>query len=152
MTELTTSINASKNDDNTRIHNNTSLKVSTPSTQLYLQYHRSEIEHNNKVYTTFIWLVWAGFLVLVAGIIACFTNHITSGILISASGLLTEFISGIVITILDKSVKSKLEYYKQLSFDEELKKLLEVIQNLNSEEQKITLLKEFVDNYCSRRK
>ena len=152
ITELNTSIKTTKNDDNTRIHNDTGLNVSTSSTQLYLKYHISEIEHNDKVYTTFIWLVWAGFLVIVVGIIACFTNHITSGVLISASGLLTEFISGIVIVILDKIAKSKLEYYKQLSFDEERKNLLEVIQNLNSEDQKTSLLKELVENYCNRRK
>lgn len=151
MTEMI-SLNASNNDENTRIPNNIGLNVSTSSTQLYLRYHISEIEHNDKVYTSFIWLVWAGFLVIVVGIIACFTNHITAGILISASGLLTEFISGIVIVILDKSAKSKLEYYKQLSFDEEQKNLLEVIQNLNSEDQKTPLLTELVKNYCSRRK
>lgn len=152
MNESKSSLNISDVPVDTKLSDTTKINASTSSSELYILYHESEIKHNETAYRTFIWLVWAGFLVIILGIVGCFLDKITPGIIISVSGILTEFISGCVIIYLDKSTKSKQEYYKQLSFDEEHAKILEAISQIKSEDQKIAILTKLVDNYCSRRK
>ena len=118
---------------------------------IYAQYHQSEIDQNKRIHGVARGIIWAGFGVIVFGIILSIFGLTTSAIVAAASGVITEFISGSVFVFMMKSTKSKMDYYKQLSFDEECSKYIKAFSNL-SEDKKVEMLNKLIDNYCARRK
>ncbi len=122
----------------------------TPTT-LYSQYHTNEIEQNKKIYATSRNIIWAGFGVIIIGVVSSFFSLITVSIIATVCGLITEFISGTIFVFLTQSNKEKHEYYRQLSFDEERKEILNVAETLENSD-KMTIINKLVDNYCDRRK
>lgn len=120
------------------------------SLTVYIQYHKSEIEQNKKIYETAKGIVWAGFCVIVVGIILAIFDKTTPALITTISGIISQFISGAVMAFLTHSSKTKLEYYKQLSFDEECNKYIKTIEQL-SDDKKAALLTKLIENYCNRR-
>lgn len=104
------------------------------SFKIYLDYHESEIEQNKKIYKLARAIIWVGFGVMMLGVVVSFFGQLTPAILTASAGILTEFVSGTVLIFLSQSSKSKQDYYKQLSFDEEFNKYIDVIKGLNLSE------------------
>ena len=131
----TQSLNVSEDDDLT----------------IYSQYHQSEIKQNDKIYNVARGIIWAGFGVMMLGVVICFLGKIAPAIITTISGVITELISGTIFVFLSQSTKSKMSYYKQLSFDEECKRYIKAIQNLD-DDKKTEMLDKLISNYCERRK
>lgn len=129
------------------------LIISKPTNSfgLYLEYHDNEIKQNKKIYKTSRNIIWAGFAVIIFGIILCFFSLVTVSIIATISGLITELISGTIFIFLTQSNREKYEYYKQLSFDNERQEILKIAENLTSDN-KMIIFNKLVDNYCDRRK
>ena len=136
---------------NNTIHEQQLNITNDDSSGIYLKYHKSEIEQNEKIYRLARVIIWLGFIVMVIGIFACFLGEITSAILTTTAGILTEGISGIVLSFLSQSSKSKQEYYKELALDEECNKYMKTIKELD-EKNKVVMLEKLINNYCDRRK
>lgn len=151
-----------ENDSQLSITNITETKLSSlptlnatanDSSLLYIDYHNSEIEQNKKIYGLAKTIIWVGFGVMMLGVVACYFGVTTATILTSVAGVITEIISGIILTVLSQSSKTKKEYYKQLSFDQELDKYIALVKNINLDyDDKREILNKLVDNYCRRRK
>lgn len=131
-------------------HNNLNVSNSKPYT-IYAKYHESEIEQNEKICNTARWIIWAGFLVIIVGIVLSFFEKVTPALIATISGVIIEFISSTIFIFLTKSSKNKLEYYKQLSFDEECNKYLNAANTIE-EKDRVPLINKLADNYCQRRK
>ena len=142
------------NGTDNKITSSQKLNVTqTDNSDIYLDYHKSEIKQNEKIYELARKIIWTGFVVMMIGVVACFFGVTTASILTASAGALTEIISGTILAFLTKSSKSKKDYYKQLSFDKECDKYIMVIQDMNiSDEKKIERLDKLIDNYCKRRK
>lgn len=115
-------------------------------------YHLSEIQQNERINTTVRRIIWAGFITIVVGIIFVYFGKLDVAIIATISGLLTEVVSGIVMSFLTKSNKSKLKYFEQVSFNEECDKYIKEIRLLSDEEEKSRKLEKLIQNYCDRRK
>lgn len=119
---------------------------------IYLEYHESEIQQNEKIYKLARAIIWTGFGVMMLGVLACFLGQTTPAILTASAGVITELISGTILAFLSQTSKSKQNYYKQLSFDQECNKYIKVIQSLNvDDDKKAEMLGELIKNYCQRR-
>jgi hypothetical protein len=142
------------NDACNKIQSQQKLNITpTDSLKIYLEYHESEIKQNEKIYELARKIIWTGFVVMMIGVIACFFGVTTASILTASAGALTEIISGTILVFLTRSSKSKRDYYRQLSFDEECNKYIRVIQNMNiSDDKKIEQIDKLIENYCKRRK
>ena len=139
-------------ESSNKISSPPNLNVSdTDGLMLYSQYHANEIEQNKKIYDVARRVVWAGFGVMLLGIVLSFFSLVTPAIITTAAGIITEVISGVIFAFLLQSNKNKMDFYKQLAFDEECKRYIRVVQSLNDEQQK-ELLSKLIDNYCKRRK
>lgn len=137
-----------------KIKSQSQLNV-TPSDSLkiYFEYHESEIKQNAKIYKLARTIIWTGFTVMMIGVIACFLEVTTASVLTVSAGALTDIISGTILVFLTQSSKSKSDYYKQLSFDEECNKYIKVIQDMNiGDDKKIEQIDKLIENYCKRRK
>ena len=54
---------------------------------------------------------------------------------------------------MEKSTKSKKEYYKHLSLDRECDKYIMLVQEMSlSDDKKMEILNKLIGNYCKRRK
>lgn len=115
-------------------------------------YHLSEIQQNERINTTVRRIIWAGFITIVVGIVFVYFGKLDVAIIATVSGLLTEVVSGIVMAFLTKSNKSKLQYFEQVSFNEECDKYIKEIRLLSDEEEKSRKLEKLIQNYCDRRK
>ena len=142
------------NDAGNKIQSQQKLNITpTDSLKIYLEYHESEIKQNEKIYELTRKIIWTGFVVMMIGVIACFFGVTTASILTASAGALTEIISGTILVFLTRSSKSKRDYYRQLSFDEECNKYIRVIQNMDiSDDKKIEQIDKLIENYCKRRK
>lgn len=143
------------NDSGNKLKSQKNLNVAPidNSMKIYLKYHESEIEQNKKIYKLARTIIWTGFVVMMIGVIACFLGFTTTSILAASVGALTEIVSGTILVFLTKSSKSKSDYYKQLSFDEECNKYIKAIQDTNvSDDKKIEYIGKLIENYCKRRK
>ena len=142
------------NDAGNKIQSQQKLNITpTDSLKIYLEYHESEIKQNEKIYELARKIIWTGFVVMMIGVIACFFGVTTASILTASAGALTEIISGTILVFLTRSSKSKRDYYRQLSFDEECNKYIRVIQNMDiSDDKKIEQIDKLIENYCKRRK
>lgn len=142
------------NDAGNKIQSQQKLNTTpTDSLKIYLEYHESEIKQNEKIYELTRKIIWTGFVVMMIGVIACFFGVTTASILTASAGALTEIISGTILVFLTRSSKSKRDYYRQLSFDEECNKYIRVIQNMDiSDDKKIEQIDKLIENYCKRRK
>lgn len=118
---------------------------------IYAKYHESEIIQNQKICDTARRIIWAGFFVIIVGIVLSFSGKVTPALIASITGTIIEFISSIIFIFLTKSSKSKLEYYKELSFDEECNKYLNAANTIE-EKDRVPLINKLADNYCQRRK
>lgn len=135
------------------IHNKPKLNASFNSDFTVSDfYHMSEIRQNEKINNTVRRIIWAGFCMLVIGICFVYFGKIDVAIIATVSGLLTEIISGVVMSFLTKSNKSKLKYFEQLSFNEECDKYLKEIRLLKNEKEKNKKIQDLINNYCDRRK
>lgn len=76
----------------------------------------------------------------------------TTAIIIAVSGMITEFISGIIFGFISFSNKSKMAYFNQLSYNEEGEKYLQVVMTLDNKKAQEKLVDKLVTNYCERRK
>lgn len=138
-------------DPSSTINSHPQMLISQPqSDNIYIRYHKSEIEHNRTAYRIFCILLIGSFLIIVTGIVACFIHQITTGGLVTISGVVSEFISSVALVFLERSDKNKLAYYKELSMDEELKRIMNEVDQLAGDD-KMQILTKIVDNYCSRR-
>lgn len=140
-----------KKDENLIVGNQNLNVTEGSSLTVYTQYHKSEIEQNKKIYGTAKGIIWSGFGVIIVGIMLAIFDKTTSAIITTVSGIISQFISGAVMAFLAHSSKSKFEYYKQLSFDEECNKYIKTIEHLD-DDKRVDLLTKLVENYCKRRK
>ena len=145
------------------VANNNETTISSPSTlnatstddnlKVYLDYHESEIEQNKKIYKLARAIIWTGFGVMMLGVVTCFFGLTTPAILTASAGVVTEIVSGTILTVLSQSTKSKKEYYKQLSLDRECDKYITLVQDMNiGDDKKMEILNKLIGNYCKRRK
>ena len=138
---------------NNVIHNKSKLNASFNSDFTVSDfYHISEIRQNEKINNTARWIIWAGFCMLIIGVLFVYFGKIDVAVIATVSGIFTEVVSGVVMTFLTKSNKSKLKYFEQLSFNEECDKYLKEIRLLKDENEKNLKLQNLIDNYCNRRK
>lgn len=151
LPDTTISLDISKSEENVIIDKQWLNVTENSGLTIYAQYHQSEIEQNKKIYNTARHVIWVGFGVIVLGIVLAMFGQTTTAILTTIAGCVSQFISGIVMAFLTHSSKSKLEYYKQLSYDEECNKYIKTIMQL-SDDKKTGLLTKLIDNYCKRRK
>lgn len=114
-------------------------------------YHLSEINQNEDIIKTAKRIIWAGFGLIAFGVIFTLFGKAEVTLITSISGLITEIISGVVFAFVTQSSKSKLQYFNQLSLDEEGNKLIQVIETLDKDA-KEKLLEKLVESYCERRK
>lgn len=129
------------------------LKVSNQSNQLTIAnaYHLSEIEQNNIITMTAKKIIWGGFIVICVGIVFALLGKVDVSIITTISGIITEVISAIVFAFVTLSNKSKLQYFKQLSMDDERDQYLTIIASMDKEG-KEKLLGELINSYCEIRK
>ena len=118
---------------------------------LSVKYHVSEIEQNDTICKTTILFLWAGFIIIIVGIVLGFFKYIDVGIIAAVSGIIIDFISGIVFVFLTKSSKNKQEYFRQLSLEAERNDYLKFCENFSNEDKMIIITK-FIDDYCERNK
>lgn len=128
------------------------LKITKNSKySLKSRYHNSEIDQNEGAYKVVKAILIGGFIVMVIGVFLSYLGKLETGILSSISGILTEIISGTVMIFFHMTGKSKQEYFKQLSLDEERQSYILIIENAGlNEENKMKLLNKLVENYCQR--
>lgn len=115
-------------------------------------YHLSEIKQNEAIIKTAKGIIWAGFAVIAIGVIFSFIGKTDAAIVTTASGVITEFISGIMFAFVTMSNKSKLKYFEQLSITEEGEKHMKMILSLDNKKAQEKLIEKMVQNYCERRK
>lgn len=129
------------------------LKVSNQSNPLTITnaYHLSEIEQNNTITHTAKRIIWGGFIIICLGIIFALFGKVDVSIITTISGIITEIISAIVFTFVTLSNKSKLQYFKQLSMDDERDQYLKIIASMDKEG-KEKLLGQLINSYCEIRK
>lgn len=129
------------------------LKVSNQSNPLTITnaYHLSEIEQNNTITHTAKRIIWGGFIIICVGIIFALFGKVDVSIITTISGIVTEIISAIVFTFVTLSNKSKLQYFKQLSMDDERDQYLKIIASMDKEG-KEKLLGQLINSYCEIRK
>ena len=118
---------------------------------LSVKYHVSEIEQNNAICKTTIFFLCAGFIVIIAGIVLSYFKYIDVGIIATVSGIIVDFISGIVFVFLTKSSRNKQEYFRQLSLEAERNDYLKFCENFSNEDKMIIITK-LIDDYCERNK
>ena len=78
-------------------------------------------------------------------------KYIDVGIIATVSGIIIDFISGIVFVFLTKSSKNKQEYFRQLSLEAERNDYLKFCENFSNEDKMIIITK-LIDDYCERNK
>lgn len=131
--------------------NTTSNEYDNPN--LYINYHQSEIEQNEKMHKLARIIILIGFLVTIIGIILCFLGLLIPSIITTSVGIITEAISCTIMILIDQSDKRKKEYYKQLSFDREFDIYINIVRNISLDnDKKAEILNKLIDNYCQRRK
>ena len=144
------------NNSETTISSSSKLNttnIDDDNLKVYLNYHQSEIEQNQKIYKLARAIIWTGFGVMMLGVVASFFGITTSAILTTSAGVVTEIISGTILAVLSQSTKSKKEYYKQLSLDRECDKYIRLIQDMSlSDDKKMEILNKLIENYSKRRK
>lgn len=118
---------------------------------LSVKYHVSEIEQNDTICKTTILFLWAGFIIIIVGIVLSYFKYIDVGIIATVSGIIIDFISGIVFVFLTKSSKNKQEYFRQLSLEAERNDYLKFCENFSNEDKMIIITK-LTDDYCERNK
>lgn len=115
------------------------------------RYHNSEINQNEGAYKVVKGILIGGFVIIVVGVFLSFLGKLETGILSSIAGILTEAVSGTVMVFFHMTGKSKQEYFKQLSLDEERQSYILIIESAGlSENNKMELLNKLVDSYCQR--
>ncbi len=154
MNEKRQEIEISKMNEASTFQNDAKLNVShdIDKTKLSNAYHESEIAQNERIIKTATRIIWAGFGVICFGIIMAIFEKTTTAIIIAVSGVITEFISGIIFGFISFSNKSKMAYFNQLSYNEEGEKYLQVVMTLDNKKAQEKLVDKLVTNYCERRK
>ena len=97
-------------------------------------------------------IIWAGFIVIIVGIIMSYFGKTQTANVAVIAGIITEFISGVIFVFLTKSNKSKMEYFNQLSINEEGENLRQIIMTMDNKKAQEKMIDKMVTNYCDRRK
>lgn len=140
-----TNLNTFQNQQTLKITENATLTLTNA-------YHLSEIKQNETIINTAKKVIWVGIGIITIGIIFALVGKVDVAILTTVSGIITEFISGIMFAFVTMSNKSKLKYFEQLTISEEGEKHMKMILSLDNKKAQEKLIEKMVENYCERRK
>lgn len=136
-------IRDSHNNNSIVINDDTELNVSTEH-QLYLKYHQSELDHNEKLLKHCLILVWVGVGMLVTGLIFSIITGKSQNFVLFA-GVFVDLFSGGIITLVNKSADSKQRYFETISRSENEKNLIAELKSIDGEDKKVELLGKIID-------
>lgn len=128
----------------------TQVKVERNNTSIYSRYHSSEIDQSEKILKNAIRMTWVGFAILAICVVMVFKGAVGEAVITGVSGLVLEVISGTIYVLVDKSSKSKYQYFKKLSEDEVDRKIIGMVEKCENGPHKEELLKALVSNWCER--
>lgn len=114
--------------------------------KLYLKYHQSEIDHNERILKHCLVFMWIGVAVLIAGfIVSVITgkNQMTA----FAAGAFVDLFSGGIITLVNKSSDSKQKYFESINSAENEQRLIDELEHIDDPERKADLLGRIIDGH-----
>lgn len=117
---------------------------------VYSKYHDSEINQNIRILNNAIKMTWVGFAILAFCVLFAFLNNLEAAILSGVIGTLLEFISATIYVLVDKSSKSKYQYFEKLSEDETEHNIFSMVETIENEVDKVKLIEMIVSTWCNR--
>lgn len=134
------------NNSNTTIKRaDSSIRIS-PEHQLYMHYHESEINHNEKLSKHCLWLMWIGVGILIISLVF---YAITGRDIINAviAGAFVDIFSGGVIALVNKSSENKHKYFESISNSETEQRLINEMSLIDDPNKKAELLGKIIDGH-----
>lgn len=145
-------IQIDKQQKDIKVEHQVEINAESKNLNVYSRYHDSEINQNQKILDSAIKITWSGFCILLACIIFAFFDKIYAATLSGVSGVLLEAISGTIYVLVDKSSKSKYQYFEKLSEDETEKNIFHMVEMVEDESYKCKLIEMMVYSWCNKKK
>lgn len=145
-------IQIDKQQKDIKVEHQVEINAESRNLNVYSRYHDSEINQNKKILDSAIKITWSGFFILLACIIFALLDKIDAARLSGISGVLLEAISGTIYVLVDKSSKSKYQYFEKLSEDETEKNIFHMVEMVEDESYKCKLIEMMVCSWCDKKK
>lgn len=114
------------------------------------EYHKEEIEQNKMIVKNAICMIWIGITLIIASFIVYVCKLTDSLVAGTICGCFIDVFSGTILYLFNKSNENKQNYFRDLSNNENVEKIIGLVENMNDDKIKEELIRKLINKYFQK--